>query len=99
MRRITFTDSPSVEDLRALVADAQPLTVPESAELRRAIRVRAGLDMTTVARVLDVAPLTVSRWEREGRRPQDAHAAPYGRLLAVCREIAAPIDAALRKVA
>ena len=89
----------SVDDLKARIATVGPMPIPMDPELRRAIRVRAGLDMATVGRVLGVRPLTVARWETEGRKPWRIHADGYGRLLRVCREIAEPIDRALRKVA
>ena len=98
MTSILFPDGPSFAEVRALMTDATPAEIPESPALRRAIRVRAGIPMTTAARALNVVPLTVARWELEGRKPQRAHAESYGLLLAVCRAIAEPTDAALREV-
>jgi DNA-binding transcriptional regulator YiaG len=89
---------PTVEQLRAEMALVVPTKVPDDPALRKALRVRAGLGLATVARALQVSPLTVARWEAEGRKPWSDHAAKYGRLLTVCRAISAPYDTAVRSL-
>lgn len=86
-------------ELRARMADVRPIEVPTAADVRRTIRIRGGVTIETAAQAMSISPITLYRWEVEGRKPWSAHAATYGRLLAVCRALAAPMDAALRRVA
>lgn len=48
----------------------------------RTIRLGAELSLRDVARVVDVDPSTIWRWERGDRRPHGAAALRYGELLA-----------------
>ena len=52
----------------------------------REIRERAGISAPQLARKLDVAPSTVTRWETGVRMPRGANARRYARIL---RQIAA----------
>lgn len=88
---------PSVDtaDLHNALNVTPPMPVPESPEVRRGLRALARLSQAQVAHAVGVEPLTVFRWER-GTRPQGRHADAYGRLLSVCRSIAAPVTEAIQ---
>lgn len=59
-----------------------------SPAMARAIREAAGVTQAEVAAELDVAPLTVYRWETGRRRPRGEHLLAYSELLGRLREVA-----------
>lgn len=61
-----------------------PLDPLPRRDIRIALRASVQLDQKDVAEICGVRPLTVFRWEREGRKPWKAHRDAYGRLLASC---------------
>ena len=45
------------------------------------LRFKLGLTQNELARLLDVEPVTVSRWERKVRKPQPVHFRKMARLM------------------
>jgi transcriptional regulator with XRE-family HTH domain len=68
--------------LQALVAMRRDLASGRARELRE----RAGLTQRELARLLDVTPATISRWESGDRRPTGTQAENYALLLQALRE-------------
>ncbi len=68
-----------------LVARVQASQLPPPVD-RAAIRQSAGLSLREIGDVLEVAPLTVLRWERGEACPRRENAVRYGRLLKMLHE-------------
>jgi DNA-binding transcriptional regulator YiaG len=76
-----------MDSAEALVADVRQARLPRPTERRR-IREAAGVSLREIAVALDVAPLTVLRWEQGKVTPRREHAVAYRSLLEGLEEAA-----------
>ena len=74
-----------------LVAEIRLARLP-APERRRRIRQSAGVSLRTAAQALDVAPMTVLRWERGDCIPSRRQSARYRELLEALEEVAREDD-------
>lgn len=77
-------------DFNGILADVEAARLPPPSSRRR-VRLAAGLTLRDVATALEVAPLTVQRWESGRCKPKRHHAQRYRELLERLEEV---IDAA-----
>lgn len=73
--------------MAALAEQVRAARLP-SPPMRRSIRRAAGVSLAELAQELDVAPVTVLRWERGSSEPRRGHAIAYRRLLDALQEAA-----------
>jgi transcriptional regulator with XRE-family HTH domain len=72
-----MVESMNIEEAQ-LAASARALALSGAA---RAIRLAAHLSLSEMAGLVEVAPSTLSRYERQQRSPRTEHAVRYGRVL------------------
>lgn len=75
-----MTSTSAEPDFNGVLEEVQARRLPPPTARRR-LRVSAGLTLRDIGAALDVAPLTVQRWETGRSRPRRDHALRYRELL------------------